>query len=207
MWGISPCKFWNEIRDDVKKHGLRNSLLVAPMPTASTAQIMGNNEAFEPYTTNIYLRRTLAGEFVMVNKHLVRDLQKIGMWSPQIKNEIVRAGGSVQQLAIPEELKAIYRTVWEISQKSLIDMSADRGAYIDQSQSLNIFMENPSLAKLSSMHMHGWKKGLKTGMYYLRTRAKARAQQVTVPVAQKPTPEQVLACSRENPESCVMCSG
>jgi len=210
MWGISPCKFWNEIRDDVKKHGLRNSLLVAPMPTASTAQIMGNNEAFEPYTTNIYLRRTLAGEFVMVNKHLVRDLQKIGMWSPQIKNEIVRAGGSVQQLAIPEELKAVYRTVWEISQKSLIDMSADRGAYIDQSQSLNIFMENPSLAKLSSMHMYGWKKGLKTGMYYLRTRAKARAQQVTVPVAPKEpvyTEEQILACSRENPESCVMCSG
>ena len=178
------------------------------MPTASTAQIMGNNEAFEPYTTNIYLRRTLAGEFVMVNKHLVRDLQKIGMWSPQIKNEIVRAGGSISQIdGIPLDIKHIYRTVWEIPQKSLIDMSADRGAYIDQSQSLNIFMENPSLAKLSSMHMYGWKKGLKTGMYYLRTRAKAKAQQVTVPVAQKPTPEQILACSRENPESCVMCSG
>ena len=203
MWGLGPTEFWNEIREDVKKHGLRNSLLVAPMPTASTAQILGNNEAFEPYTTNIYLRRTLAGEFVMINKHLVKDLQKLNMWNPQIKNEIVRQGGSVQGLeGIPDELKAIYRTVWEIPQKSIIDMSADRGAFIDQSQSLNIFMENPSLAKLSSMHMYGWKKGLKTGMYYLRTRAKARAQQVTVPVDQ-----QALACSRENPGSCLMCSG
>ena len=209
MWGKDSNQFWNGIRDDVKKHGLRNSLLVAPMPTASTAQIMGNNEAFEPYTTNIYLRRTLAGEFVMINKHLVKDLQKLGMWTPQIKNEIVRAGGSVQQLeGVPENLKAIYRTIWEIPQKSIIDMASDRGAYIDQSQSLNIFMENPSLAKLSSMHMYGWKKGLKTGMYYLRTRAKARAQQVTVPVAPtKPTEEQILACSRENPEGCLMCSG
>ena len=201
MWGKNPEGF-DDIRAAIKTYGLRNSLLVAPMPTASTAQIMGNNEAFEPYTTNIYLRRTLAGEFVMINKHLVKDLQKINMWNPQIKNEIVRAGGSVQQLDIPLELKAIYRTVWEIPQKSIIDMSADRGAYIDQSQSLNIFMENPTLAKLSSMHLYGWKKGLKTGMYYLRTRAKAKAQQVTVP-----TQEQILACSRENPESCAMCSG
>ena len=208
MWGVQPNEFWNEIRESIKTHGLRNSLLVAPMPTASTAQIMGNNEAFEPYTTNIYLRRTLAGEFVMINKHLVKDLQKLGMWTPQIKNEIVRAGGSVQQLdGVPDKLKEVYRTVWEISQKSIIEMSADRGAYIDQSQSLNIFMENPSMAKLSSMHLFGWKKGLKTGMYYLRTRAKARAQQVTVPVMQKPTEEQVLACSLANPESCEMCSG
>lgn len=206
MWGVETNEFWNEIRNDVKTYGLRNSLLVAPMPTASTAQIMGNNEAFEPYTTNIYLRRTLAGEFVMLNKHLVKDLQKLGIWNQNLKNEIVRQGGSVQGLeGVTDALKAIYRTVWEISQKSIIDMSADRGAYIDQSQSLNIFMENPSLAKLSSMHMYGWKKGLKTGMYYLRTRAKARAQQVTVPVA--PTEEQILACSRENPESCMMCSG
>ena len=211
LWGKEDHAF-DTHKDRIAKHGLRNSLLVAPMPTASTAQIMGNNEAFEPYTTNIYLRRTLAGEFVMINKHLVKDLQKLGMWTPEIKNEIVRAGGSVQQLAIPDELKVVYRTVWEIPQKSIIDMAADRGAYIDQSQSLNIFMENPTLAKLSSMHMYGWKKGLKTGMYYLRTRAKARAQQVTVPVAaatvpSKPTEEQILACSRENPESCVMCSG
>jgi ribonucleoside-diphosphate reductase alpha subunit len=197
-------------KERIAKHGLRNSLLVAPMPTASTAQIMGNNEAFEPYTTNIYLRRTLAGEFVMVNKHLVRDLQKIGKWNPQIKNEIIRAGGSVQQLDIPDELKVVYRTVWEIPQKSIIDMAADRGAYIDQSQSLNIFMENPSVAKLSSMHFYGWKKGLKTGMYYLRTRAKAKPQQVTVtpsPTAQVPTEEEKLACSLANPEGCLMCSG
>jgi ribonucleoside-diphosphate reductase alpha subunit len=205
MWGIPANEFWNEIRNQIKTHGLRNSLLVAPMPTASTAQIMGNNEAFEPYTTNIYLRRTLAGEFVMINRHLVRDLQKLNLWNSQIKNEIVRAGGSVQALEIPSNLKDIYRTIWEIPQKSIIDMAADRGAYIDQSQSLNIFMENPSLAKLSSMHLYGWKKGLKTGMYYLRTRAKAKPIQVTVPVS--PTPEQILACSRENPESCAMCSG
>jgi ribonucleotide reductase alpha subunit len=164
---------------------------------------MGNNEAFEPYTTNIYLRRTLAGEFVMINKHLVRELMSLGKWTPEIKTEIVRDGGSVQNLdGVPDKLKEVYRTVWEIPQKSIIEMSADRGAYIDQSQSLNIFMENPSMAKLSSMHLFGWKKGLKTGAYYLRTRAKARAQQVTVPVAL--TKE---ACSLANPESCEMCSG
>ena len=211
MWGKETNEFWNEIREQIKTHGLRNSLLVAPMPTASTAQIMGNNEAFEPYTTNIYLRRTLAGEFVMINKHLIKDLQKLNLWNPQIKNEIIRNGGSVSQVdGIPLNLKHIYRTIWEIPQKSIIDMAADRGAYIDQSQSLNIFMENPTMAKLSSMHMYGWKKGLKTGMYYLRTRAKARAQQVTVPVGvprtPPPTKEQKLACSLANPESCEMCS-
>jgi ribonucleoside-diphosphate reductase alpha subunit len=202
MWGNDTNEFWNEIRENIKTHGLRNSLLVAPMPTASTAQIMGNNEAFEPYTTNIYLRRTLAGEFVMINKHLVRELMALGKWTPEIKTEIVRNGGSVQNLDIPDKLKEVYRTIWEIPQKSIIDMAADRGAYIDQSQSLNIFVENPTMAKLSSMHMYGWKKGLKTGMYYLRTRAKTRAQQVTVPVAL--TKE---ACSLANPESCEMCSG
>jgi ribonucleoside-diphosphate reductase alpha subunit len=207
MWGIKPMVAFNVLKEDIKTHGLRNSLLVAPMPTASTAQIMGNNEAFEPYTTNIYLRRTLAGEFVMINKHLVRELMSLGKWTPEIKTEIVRAGGSVQNLDIPDKLKEVYRTVWEIPQKSIIEMSADRGAYIDQSQSLNIFMENPTMAKLSSMHLFGWKKGLKTGMYYLRTRAKARAQQVTVPVAQQPTKDQILACSLANPESCEMCSG
>ena len=201
LWGITNHGF-DRLKDDIVKWGLRNSLLVAPMPTASTAQILGNNEAFEPYTTNIYLRRTLAGEFVMINKHLVRDLQKLGKWNSDVKNDIVRAGGSVQGLDIPERVKEIYRTVWEISQKSLIDMSADRGAYIDQSQSLNIFMEDPSQAKLSSMHLYGWKKGLKTGMYYLRTRPKAKPQQVTVPVS-----DVVLACQRDNPESCQMCSG
>jgi ribonucleoside-diphosphate reductase alpha subunit len=202
LWGETDPTF-DGLKHDIHLWGLRNSLFVAPMPTASTAQIMGNNEAFEPYTTNIYLRRTLAGEFVMINKHLVKDLQKINKWSPQIKTEIVRNGGSVQNLDIPQNLKDIYRTVWEIPQKSLIDMSADRGAYIDQSQSLNIFMENPTLSKLSSMHFYGWKKGLKTGMYYLRTRAKAKAQQVTVPVESA----EALACRRDNPEGCLMCSG
>ena len=206
MWNVTPDPPFNSLKESIKTYGLRNSLLVAPMPTASTAQIMGNNEAFEPYTTNIYLRRTLAGEFVMMNKHLVRDLQKLNMWNPSIKTEIIRAGGSVQNIeGLPDKLKEIYRTAWEIPQKSILDMAADRGAFIDQSQSLNIFMENPTLAKLSSMHFYGWKKGLKTGMYYLRTRAKAKAQQVTVPV--KPTEEQILACSRENPEACMMCSG
>ena len=207
MWGVEKQHTFNLLKEDIKTHGLRNSLLVAPMPTASTAQIMGNNEAFEPYTTNIYLRRTLAGEFVMVNKHLVRDLQKIGKWNPAIKNEIIRDGGSVQHLDIPQNLKDIYRTVWEIPQKSILDMAADRGAYIDQSQSLNIFMENPSVAKLSSMHFYGWKKGLKTGMYYLRTRAKAKPQQVTITPVQQPTEEEKLACSLANPEGCLMCSG
>jgi len=199
--GILQMDMWDQpsfddLKDSIKAHGLRNSLLVGPMPTASTAQILGNNEAFEPYTSNMYLRRTLAGEFVMVNKHLVKDLMAIGKWNPDVKNEIIRAGGSVQGLDIPDSMKQIYRTVWEIPQKSLIDMSADRGPYIDQSQSLNIFMEDPSLAKLSSMHMYGWKKGLKTGMYYLRTRPKAKPQQVTLP----------LACSRDNPD-CAACSG
>ena len=207
LWGKEDHAF-DEHKKRIAKHGLRNSLLVAPMPTASTAQIMGNNEAFEPYTTNIYLRRTLAGEFVMVNKHLIRDLQKLDMWNPAIKNEIIRAGGSVQGLdGIPETLKAIYRTVWEIPQKSILDMAADRGAYIDQSQSLNIFMENPSVAKLSSMHMYGFSRGLKTGMYYLRTRAKAKPQQVTITPVLPPSEEEVLACSLANPEGCLMCSG
>jgi len=204
MWDQMPDGF-DDVESLIRINGLRNSLLVAPMPTASTAQILGNNEAFEPYTTNIYLRRTLAGEFVMLNKHLIKDLQSIGRWNPDIKTEIVRQGGSVQTLDIPDRLKEIYRTVWEIPQKSIIEMSAERGPFIDQSQSLNIFMENPTTAKLTSMHFYGWRKGLKTGMYYLRTRAKAKPQQVTVPVV--PTPEQVLACSLANPGACEMCSG
>ena len=203
LWGIEQPIF-DGLKESIKEYGLRNSLLVAPMPTASTSQIMGNNECFEPYTTNIYLRRTLAGEFVMVNKHLIKDLQAIDKWNPDTKTEIVRNGGSVQALDIPDKLKAVYRTVWEISQKSLIDMSADRGPFVDQSQSLNIFMEDPTVTKLTSMHFHGWRKGLKTGLYYLRTRPKAKAQQVTVPVG--PTEEQKLACSLANPESCEMCS-
>ena len=205
LWGKKPEGF-DGIKALIGLYGLRNSLLVAPMPTASTAQILGNNEAFEPYTTNIYLRRTLAGEFVMVNKHLVRDLQKLGLWSKAVKDSIIAANGSIQHIdGLPDKLKAVYRTAWEIPQKSLIDMAADRGAYVDQSQSLNIFMENPTLAKLSSMHMYGWRKGLKTGMYYLRTRAKAQPIKFTLdPAAVKAA---VLACSRENPEACMMCSG
>jgi len=208
MWkyGAGGRYAWDLVKEAIKQNGLRNSLLVAPMPTASTAQIMGNNEAFEPYTTNIYLRRTLAGEFVMINKHLVKDLQKLGLWSKDLKNGIIAANGSVQHVeGLPDQLKAVYRTAWEIPQKSIIDMAADRGAYIDQSQSMNIFMENPTMAKLSSMHMYGWKKGLKTGMYYLRTRAKAQPIKFTLdPDAVKAA---ALACSRENPEACMMCSG
>ena len=203
LWGIEQPIF-DGLKESIKEYGLRNSLLVAPMPTASTSQIMGNNECFEPYTTNIYLRRTLAGEFVMVNKHLIKDLQAINKWNPDTKTEIIRNGGSVQALDIPDKLKAVYRTVWEISQKSLIDMSADRGPFVDQSQSLNIFMEDPTSAKLTSMHFHGWRKGLKTGSYYIRTRPKARPIQITVPVG--PTTAEKLACSLANPESCEMCS-
>jgi ribonucleotide reductase alpha subunit len=151
------------------------------MPTATTSQILGNNECIEPYTTNIYLRRTLAGEFVVVNKHLVSSLQKLGLWSKQMKNDMIAAGGSIQGISsIPEDIKKIYRTVWEIPQKSLIDMAADRGVYIDQSQSLNLFIENPTMTKLSSMHMYAWKVGLKTGIYYLRTKAKSRPIQYTL---------------------------
>ena len=206
MWGVeTPDTVWDwkQLRKDIDTYGLRNSLLVGPMPTASTAQILGNNEAFEPYTTNLYLRRTLAGEFVVINKHLVKDLRKIDLWNKDVKDKIIRDGGSVQNIeGIPLAIKAVYRTVWEISQKSIIDMSADRGAYIDQSQSLNLFMENPSLAKLSSMHMHAWKRGLKTGCYYLRTRAKAKPQQVTLAPL---TAADV--CRRDNPDACAMCSG
>ena len=172
---------WDAMRERVKTKGLRNSLLMAPMPTASTAQILGNNECFEPYTTNIYLRRTLAGEFVVVNKHLVDDLKKVGLWSKEMKDLMVKAGGSIQNIVdIPDDIKNLYKTVWEISQKCIIDMAADRGRFIDQSQSMNLFMESPTLSKLSSMHMYAWKAGLKTGMYYLRSKAKARPIQFSL---------------------------
>ena len=172
---------WDAMRERVKTKGLRNSLLMAPMPTASTAQILGNNECFEPYTTNIYLRRTLAGEFVVVNKHLVEDLKKVGLWSKEMKDLMVKAGGSIQNIVdIPDDIKKLYRTVWEISQKCIIDMAADRGRFIDQSQSMNLFMESPTMSKLSSMHMYAWKSGLKTGMYYLRSKAKARPIQFSL---------------------------
>ena len=185
MWE-SPAKFsgrydWDAMRQRVKTKGLRNSLLMAPMPTASTAQILGNNECFEPYTTNIYLRRTLAGEFVIVNKHLVEALKHRGLWSKEMKDLMVKAGGSVQNIVdIPDDIKKLYLTVWEISQKAIIDMAVDRGKYICQSQSMNLFMESPTLSKLSSMHMYAWKSGLKTGMYYLRSKAKARPIQFSL---------------------------
>jgi len=172
---------WDTLKARIKAKGLRNSLLMAPMPTASTAQILGNNECFEPYTTNIYLRRTLAGEFVVVNKHLVEDLKRIGLWSKDMKDLMVKAGGSIQNIVdIPDDIKKLYRTVWEIKMKDVIDMAAHRGRFIDQSQSMNLFMESPTLAKLSSMHMYAWKQGLKTGMYYLRSKAKARPIQFSL---------------------------
>ncbi len=172
---------WDAMRTRVKTKGLRNSLLLAPMPTASTAQILGNNECFEPYTTNIYLRRTLAGEFVVVNKHLVDDLKRAGLWSKEMKDLMVKAGGSIQNIVdIPLDIKNLYKTVWEISQKCIIDMAADRGRFIDQSQSMNLFIESPTMSKLSSMHMYAWKSGLKTGMYYLRSKAKARPIQFSL---------------------------
>ena len=172
---------WDAMRERIKAKGLRNSLLMAPMPTASTAQILGNNECFEPYTTNIYLRRTLAGEFVVVNKHLVNDLKKVGLWSKDMKDLMVKAGGSIQNIVdIPDKIKDLYKTVWEISQKAVIDMAADRGHFVDQSQSMNLFVENPTLSKISSMHMYGWKAGLKTGMYYLRSKAKSRPIQFSL---------------------------
>jgi ribonucleoside-diphosphate reductase alpha subunit len=184
MWDRDP-KFsgrydWNAMRKLVKK-GTINSLLLAPMPTASTSQILGNNECFEPYTTNIYLRRTLAGEFVVVNKHLVNDLKERGLWSKEMKDLMVKANGSVQNIIdIPDDLKELYKTVWEMSQKTIIDMAADRAVYIDQSQSMNLFVESPTISKLSSMHMYAWKTGLKTGMYYLRSKAKSRPIQFSL---------------------------
>uniref|UniRef100_A0ACD5ZIF5 Uncharacterized protein n=1 Tax=Avena sativa TaxID=4498 RepID=A0ACD5ZIF5_AVESA len=183
MWNVVPSDRWDwpAIRGMISKVGLRNSLLVAPMPTASTSQILGNNECFEPYTSNIYSRRVLSGEFVVVNKHLLHDLTEMGVWSPVLKNNIIYQDGSVQKITeIPDDLKAIYKTVWEIKQKTVVDMAVDRGCYIDQSQSLNIHMDQANSGKLTSLHFHAWSKGLKTGMYYLRTRAAADAIKFTV---------------------------
>merc|ERR1712087_1080077 len=179
---LNEKKFdWKGLRAKIAKHGVRNSLLCAPMPTASTSQILGNNECFEPYTSNVYVRRTLAGEFVCINDHFLRDLIKLGIWTPLLKDKLIAANGSVQKLEeVPDDLKAIYKTVWEISQKQLINMAADRGHFIDQSQSFNIHMDNPNFGKLTSMHFYGWKKGLKTGMYYLRTKAATDAIKFTV---------------------------
>lgn len=183
MWGVTPTDRWDwaTLKEEVKQYGVRNSLLVAPMPTASTSQIFGNNECFEPYTSNIYSRRVLSGEFIIVNKHLLKDLVQLGLWDNAMKNKIIAANGSIQNIEeIPSDIKELYKTVWEIKQRNIIDMAADRGAYICQSQSLNLFVDNPTTSKLTSMHFYGWKKGLKTGMYYLRTQAAAQAVQFTV---------------------------
>lgn len=196
MWNVTPTDRWewDVLREEVKKHGVRNSLLLAPMPTASTSQILGNNECFEPYTSNIYSRRVLSGEFIVVNKHLLMDLVRLGLWNNDMKNKIIAANGSVQSIAeIPAEIKELYKTVWEIKQRTIIDMASDRGAYICQSQSLNLFIAEPNFAKLTSMHFYGWEKGLKTGMYYLRTKPAATAIKFTVDKQYEMTPHTSVA--------------
>ena len=215
MWNAEPSDRydWNALRAEIKEHGVRNSLLLAPMPTASTSQILGNNECFEPYTSNIYNRRVLSGDFVVVNKHLLKDLMGLGLWNDSMKQRIIAANGSVQNIEeIPANLKEIYKTVWEIKQRTIIDMSADRGAFICQSQSLNLFVEQPNFAKLSSMHFYTWKKGLKTGMYYLRTKAATDAVKFTVDTdtmkqaaTDKAMAVEQISCSLDNPEGCISC--
>ncbi len=223
MWGVTPKSGrwnWDQLKEKIKKYGMRNSLLVAPMPTASTSQILGNNECFEPYTSNLYTRRTLSGEFIMVNKHLMKDLIDLGMWNDTMRNRLISTNGSVQNVpGIPQNIKDLYKTVWEISQKVIIDMAADRGAYICQSQSMNIFMQDPNFGKLTSMHFYAWKKGLKTGMYYLRSQAATAAIKFTLdksalePKVEKAADlesaknqkQDAIACSLDNPEGCEMC--
>ena len=186
MWEVDPMEKvkmydWDALKEQIQTYGLRNSLLVAPMPTASTSQILGYNECIEPITSNIYSRRTIAGDFMVVNKYLMKDLMKLDMWNDKIKNNIVANNGSIQQIdIIPDDIKEKYKTVWEIPMRNLIDMAADRGAYICQSQSLNLWLEDPTYNNLTSMHFYGWNKGLKTGIYYLRRRARHQAQQFTI---------------------------
>ena len=213
LWNIKDEELsgrwdWGKLRKDIKKHGVRNSLLVAPMPTASTSQILGNNEAFEPYTSNIYTRRVLSGEFIVVNKHLLEDLVALNLWNDDLKEEIMRANGSIQHIdVIPQDLKELYKTVWELSMKDIIDMSRHRGYFIDQSQSLNLFMENANMAKLTSMHFYAWKSGLKTGMYYLRTKSAVDAikftlkntQKESAPQPQEAAVETVTAAATDKP--------
>jgi ribonucleoside-diphosphate reductase alpha chain len=220
MWGVTPKSGrwnWDELRGEIRKHGVRNSLLLAPMPTASTAQILGNNESFEPYTSNIYKREVLSGAFAVVNRHLLRDLIKLNLWNDSLKNKLMEANGSIQGIKeIPQHIKDLYKTVWEIKQKTILDMAADRGAFICQSQSLNVYMTEPNFGKITSMHFYAWKKGLKTGMYYLRTQSAANAVKFTVEKQAQPaiTPvvnskEENLAdmsCSLDNPEGCEACS-
>jgi len=213
MWGVVPSSKrwdWTKLKREVKKHGVRNSLLLAPMPTASTSQILGNNECFEPYTSNIYTRRVLSGEFIVVNKHLLKDLIKLKLWDENMKDTLMAANGSIQDIKeIPDDIKLIYRTVWEVSQKSIIDMAADRGAYICQSQSMNIHMQDANFGKLTSMHFHAWKKGLKTGLYYLRTKAAADAIKFTIVKDEKAIDKEqeqaAMQCSIDNQDDCEMC--
>ena len=215
MWGITPNSNrwdWTKLKQKVKKNGVRNSLLLAPMPTASTSQILGNNECFEPYTSNIYTRRVLSGEFIVVNKHLLKDLIKLNLWDDTMKDRLMEANGSIQNIKeIPESIKLLYRTVWEVSQKSIIDMAADRGAYICQSQSMNIHMQDATFGKLTSMHFHAWKKGLKTGLYYLRTKAAADAIKFTIvkdekkSIEEKEKEQAAIECSVDNKDDCEMC--
>ena len=216
LWGVEPSEEmkpkWEKLKKDIKKFGIRNSLLVAPMPTASTSQILGNMECFEPYTSNLYVRRTLAGEFIVINEHLVRDLIDLGLWSEEIKDKILLNEGSIQNIEeIPEEIRKVYKIVWEISQKSLINMAADRGAFVCQSQSMNLFIARPDFGKLTSMHFYSWKKGLKTGIYYLRTRPVAKAQQFTIDPNMKKEDKKenleqntIKACRRDDPD-CLTC--
>jgi len=212
LWEEKPSEKWdwNKLRDLIKKHGVRNSLLLAPMPTASTAQILGNNECFEPFTSNLYKRNVLSGEFVIANKYLIQDLINLNIWDESMKVSLYENNGSIQNIErIPQEIKNIYKTVWEISQKVIIDMAADRGIYVCQSQSMNLFMDDANIGKLNSAHFYGWKKGLKTGMYYLRTQPKAQAiKGLGIDIKKdKPADEEIIACSISNPEACQSCSG
>eukprot|EP00928_Gymnodinium_smaydae_P036862 TRINITY_DN256_c0_g4_i2.p1 TRINITY_DN256_c0_g4~~TRINITY_DN256_c0_g4_i2.p1 ORF type:complete len:416 (-),score=109.32 TRINITY_DN256_c0_g4_i2:216-1382(-) len=214
LWNRTPKSGrwdWAALKEKIAKHGLRNSLLVAPMPTASTAQILGNNESFEPYTQNLYVRRVLSGEFVQVNRHLVRDLIERKLWTDSMQMQLIAHNGSVQNISsLPADIKELYKTVWEIKQRIVLDMAADRGAYIDQSQSLNIHMTDATTAKLSSMHFHGWQLGLKTGMYYLRTKAAVDAIKFTVDVesVRQATEKQAIERLKEGEpkEACLNCS-
>lgn len=215
MWNVTPSDRWDwaELKEQIAQYGMRNSLLVAPMPTASTAQILGNNESTEPYTSNMYNRRVLAGEFTVVNKHLLRELTAVGLWTPSVRNQIIADGGSVQNVQeIPKHMREVYKTVWEIPQRVILDMAADRGAYICQSQSMNVHIAEPNTSKLTSMHFYAWKKGLKTGMYYLRTRPKADAIKFTVDQEQlskdrskKPLPQDQPKIEDEEDDICLNC--
>lgn len=215
MWGVKPTSGrwdWEALRQKILQYGVRNSLLLAPMPTASTSQILGNNECFEPFTSNMYVRRVLSGEFIVVNKYLLQDLIKLGLWDETMRNKLMAANGSVQNIKeIPQHIKDLYKTAWEIKQKTIIDMAADRGAFICQSQSLNIFMAEPNFGKLTSMHFYAWEKGLKTGMYYLRTQPAAQAIKFTVDqkIQQELSREQqqnAISCSLDDPDGCESCS-